>query len=196
MNEKTINSNYAIWYPLFPVIIPGLALLMCMVTIAYTGFILAGVDGGNSIHVFDWILDVASMTSRSKIPLATAMTYGIALMAAPVVTIIACFTRVPDIRPFRNFWRSRSSISCFFGWSCYAFVVIAPYVFITKPSHYSWTSHFFDAMKSNLFLIILWGESIFLAHFISMLMLMMGFRVFFDSLIRGIKCLTYRNNCS
>jgi hypothetical protein len=149
-----------------------------MVTIACAVFFLAGVDGGNFIHIFDWIPDVASMTSKSEFPLATAMAYGIALMAAPVVTIIACFARIGDIRPLRDFWRSRSSIACLFWGACYVFVVSAPYVFVGEASSYSWASHFFRAVRSNQLMLLLWAEGVFLVNCLFMCILMMGLRVF------------------
>jgi len=164
-------SDRTIWFEIFPSRIPKIALLIGVIGVAAGVFLFSGYK--KSCDIFDWIPNVRVMASQSSMPLAMVIAYGGALVIAPIIAIITCFSEVKTIQPFQRLLRARSGVSRIIMAAGMMMIVMAPHVL---PLHPNMSVRFFDAIKTNELILLYWAEGILMVNYFLLLLLALELR--------------------
>lgn len=157
----------AMWVPLLSRSQFKLLSFFCIVVLAVAALCLPS-SPAVAKDLYAWltrhIADVRLLSLRSKFPFATAVTYGFALLMAPLMGIALCLTHM-DAKHIQNFLVRKSLLTRiihFIG----VFVVIIAFPFLVEidinPSQRSaWVR---ESIGENRLILLFWSSGTLLVH--------------------------------
>jgi len=186
---ENIKLKNALWIPLFSARVPKLGLALVLGLIAILAVTLPADIPAHGIgkviyYFFSSFSDVGFESQQSKYPFVSAITYGVALISAPLMMVLTCFTLL-NLKPIYDLIRNRSLFGRFIMVFGLLLFLIAPYFLSLSVASPQFSTIFFNAMTNNRFLLLIWCNGIFLLHYVLWILVIFEFTEFYNFLTKG-----------
>ena len=178
----------AIWFPLISRDSVVRVLYSTMAIIALMAFLLPSNPTGFwhdlSINISSQILNVQSMSSKSKFPFATQLTYSFSLFASFFMAFVTCLASL-KLKPFYDLVEKKSKFKRFLIFIFMFLTLLIPYFVDLELSEDRFSYNFFKSVGEERFFLFLWTQGAFLFFYLFWIMFIFEVTNFLKFVFRG-----------